>query len=214
MNIFAKNKNPVTTVTEMIDKHIVKMPTESCQMLHTNALYFHYKSIYGVEPSLRELKEFHTHINSKLMKPAMLNHPSTIWARETPKNFIWLYTHATAMCEEYTYRYGKIHGSQKRIEDTPMKMIYDMESKFPSNLTPVTIAMADKYRLDRDSYFEQHPNDTEWDFVIESYRHYYLEAKWSFASWKKRNPPIWWGKDHIKNKLKERDEKYAFLKRR
>ena len=36
---------------------------------------------------------------------------------------------------------------------------------FPvKGLTPVSIAMADEYRLDRDEYFEQNPNNTEWDF--------------------------------------------------
>jgi len=211
MNIFAKNRNPVTTVPEMIDKHIVKMPTETCQMLHTNELFHRFFEKYGYEPSLKELKQFHAEIDSNLMKPAMLNHPSTIWARESIHNTRWLYEHGLAMCNEYTYRYGKIHGSESRIKDIDNSYL---QSADWAKATPVFIAMADKYRLDRDSYFEQHPNDTEWDFVIESYRHYYLEAKWSFASWKKREPPIWWGKDHIKNKLKERDEKYAFLKRR
>ena len=204
MNIFALQQNPKDAVIEMIDKHIVKMPTESCQMLHTNALYFQYINKYNVEPTLRDLKEFYYESDSILMKPAMLNHPSTIWARETPQNFIWLYTHATAMCEEYTYRYGKVHGSQKRIEDTPMEMIHEMESKFPSTLTPVSIAMFDRYRIDRDDYFKNNPQNSEWDFVIDSYRNYYLEAKWSFASWKKRSLPSWWGENHIREQTQIR----------
>src|SRR6056300_339103 len=132
MNIFALSSNPVEAAQQMIDKHVVKMPTESCQMLHTNHLYFHYKGIYGVEPSLKDLKKFHAHINSKLMKPAMLNHPSTIWARETKANFMWLYEHALALCEEYTFRYGKEHGTQKRILDS---ITFDAS---PFNKTPLT----------------------------------------------------------------------------
>ena len=112
MNIFALSKCPVESARQMLNKHVVKMPTESCQMLHTNNLYFHYKGIYGVEPSLKDLKEFHAHINSKLMKPAMLNHPSTIWARRNKANYMWLYNHAVELCKEYTYRYGKVHGSE------------------------------------------------------------------------------------------------------
>lgn len=192
MNIFVFDKSPVVSAEQAIDKHIVKMPTESCQMLHTNALYFHYKEIYEVEPSLKDLKEFHSHINSNLMKPAMLNHPSTIWARETPQNFLWLYRHAHALCDEYTYRYGKEHGTRKRIQQTPIEMIHHMETQFPSKLTPVSIAMDDSYRLDYSEYMEANPNNSQWDFVIDSYKHYYLEGKWRFAEWRKNRMPEWW----------------------
>lgn len=187
MNIFALRKNSRKAVIDMIDKHIVKMPTESCQMLHTNALHYQFVCEKGFEPTLRQLKDYHTEIGSHLMKPAMLNHPSTIWARESPANFKWLYDHATAMCEEYTYRYGKIHGSERRIYDTPLDFLQN-----DGELTPLRIAMDDKYRLDRLEYFEQNPNHDEWDFVVDSYRHYYREAKWKFAEWRKNRQPIDW----------------------
>jgi len=62
-------------------------------------------------------------------------------------------------------------------------------------LTPVSIAMADEYRLP--------PKKHSWEFVIDSYRHYYLEGKWKFASWKNNRMPQWWPKDHYKNKYNE-----------
>ena len=86
MNIFVLDSNPVTAAIQQLDKHVVKMPTETCQMLHTNMLFTMFKSVYGFEPSLKELKQFHTQTNSNLMKPAMLNHPSTIWARQSLHN--------------------------------------------------------------------------------------------------------------------------------
>ncbi len=116
MNIFALQRSPIESAQQMIDKHIVKMPTETCQMLHTNMLFAKFKGIYGFEPSLKELKQFHTQTNSKLMKPAMLNHPSTIWARQSLHNTKWLYEHGVALCKEYTFRYGKIHGVEKELE--------------------------------------------------------------------------------------------------
>ena len=115
MNIFALSKCPDESAEQMINKHITKMPTETCQMLHTNILFMNYVEEYDREPSLAELKEYHQSINSSLMKPAMLNHPSTIWARQSIANFHWLYQHGIALCEEYTYRYGKRHGSHDRI---------------------------------------------------------------------------------------------------
>ena len=187
MNIFALSSNPVEAARQMVDKHVVKMPTESCQMLHTNTLYFLFVSAHGREPSLKELKAFHAESHYRhLMKPAMLNHPSTIWARETKANFMWLYEHALALCEEYTYRYGKEHGSQKRILDS---MTFDADS---ADITPLTIAMADEYRLDREAYFAENPNLGDWDFVIDSYRNYYIKAKYRFASWKGRDTPSWY----------------------
>ena len=178
----------------MIDKHIVKMPTETCQMLHTNSLFFDYVEHYNEEPTLKQLKEFHKDINSNLMKPAMLNHPSTIWARQSMHNAKWLYEHGLALCEEYTYRYGKIHGSESRIKDVED---YYIQAGDSSKATPVTVAMDDKYRLEYGVWGE------DWDFVISSYRHYYLEGKWRFAEWRMNRQPSWWGKDHIQKKYQE-----------
>ncbi len=203
MNIFALSKSPQQSAIEMLDKHIVKMPTETCQMLHTNILYMQYIRDCGKEPQLKDLKRFHKQIGSKLMKPAMLNHPSTIWARQSGANFHWLYQHGMALCEEYSLRYGKRHGSHDRI-------IYGIwnwgcdDYIFPNTkLTPVTIAMADEYRI-------ENTFDDEWDFVIESYRHYYLEGKWQFAEWKTQKP-VWWPKNHIVRKHNERIVRYNAL---
>ena len=189
MNIFALSRCPVESAEQMIDKHIVKMPTESCQMLHTNCLYFLFWEAHGREPSLKELKEFHkeSHFNY-LMKPAMLNHPSTIWARKTKANFMWLYNHALALCKEYSYRYKKTHGTEKRILDS-FTFSYDED-----DLTPVSIAMADEYRLPQEKH--------TWDFVIRSYRHYYREGKWSFAYWLRRDNPDWFPVSFIVSKIR------------
>lgn len=194
MNIFALSESPTQSAIEMLDKHIVKMPTETCQMLHTNCLYFLFWECHGKEPSLRELKQFHkeSHFNY-LMKPAMLNHPSTVWARQNKANYMWLYNHAVALCKEYTFRYGKIHGTEKRISDS-FTFSYDEK-----DLTPVSIAMFDKYRLPQ----EEHT----WDFVVKSYRHYYLEGKWEFATWKTQ-PPEWWPKGHYDNMMAKKVEAF------
>ena len=199
MNIFALSRNPQEAALEMLDKHIVKMPTETCQMLHTNVLYFDYIEHYGEEPTLAQVKQFHRDINSRLMKPAMLNHPSTIWARQNPHNTRWLYEHGKALCEEYTYRYGKVHGSQSRILDIAYTIDEDSNWSFA---TPVTIAMDDKYRLVKDNRIP------DWDFVINSYRHYYLQGKWRFAEWRAKRMPKWWPKDHYKNKYNEEIDNY------
>ena len=198
MNIFALSKCPKESAQQMIDKHVIKMPTETCQMLHTNILYMQYVQEHYKEPQLKDLKAFHQATGSKLMKPAMLNHPSTIWARQSIANFEWLYAHGSALCREYTYRYDKEHGSHKRLHQCHDNKETVFAHQFPvSGLTPVTIAMDDSYRI-------KNTFDDEWDFVIKSYRHYYLEGKWKMADWKREErrpnwfPTNWFAIKHNK----------------
>ena len=195
LNIFALSRNPVEAAQQMIDKHIIKMPTETCQMLHTNILYMQYVKEHGKEPQLKDLKAFHLATESKLMKPAMLNHPSTIWARQTYANWNWLYEHGLALCDEYTYRYEKKHGTLQRILDCVPYFDVVFEHPFQKKrLQPVSIAMDDQYRI---------PNQMDipnWDHVIESYRHYYLEGKWRIAEWRKNRRPDWFPANHYAKK--------------
>jgi hypothetical protein len=195
MNIFALSRNPVEAAHQMIDKHIIKMPTETCQMLHTNILYMQYVKEHGEEPQLKDLKAFHLATESELMKPAMLNHPSTIWARQTYANWNWLYEHGLALCDEYTYRYEKKHGTLDRILECIPYFDVVFEHNFPKNrLQPVSIAMDDKYRI---------PNQMDipnWEHVIESYRHYYLEGKWRIAEWRNSRRPEWFPANHYAKK--------------
>ena len=202
MNIFALSKCPVESAQQMIEKHIVKMPTETCQMLHTNILFMEYVQAHGKEPTLRELKAFNQTWHSDSMKPAMLNHPSTIWARQSRENFMWLYQHGLALCEEYTHRYEKEHGTQKRIVDCGLYREFIENHNYPlDELTPVSIAMDDMYRI-------ENTFDDEWEFVIQSYRHYYLEGKWRFAEWRKNRRPEWFPANHFAKKYNVGVRKY------
>lgn len=202
MNIFALSRSPQESARQMLDKHIVKMPTETCQMLHTNIVYMQYVHTYGKEPQLKDLKAFHQEIGSELMKPAMLNHPSTIWARQSLDNFDWLLYHGVSLCGEYTHRYEKEHGTQKRIVDCGLYREFIENHNYPlDELTPVSIAMDDMYRI-------ENTFDDEWDFVIESYRHYYLEGKWRFAEWRKNRRPEWFPANHFAKKYNVGVRKY------
>jgi hypothetical protein len=206
MNIFALSICPAESAEQMIDKHVIKMPTETCQMLHTNILCMQYVQEHGKEPQLKELKAFHKEIGSDLMKPAMLNHPSTIWARQSLDNFDWLYHHGLALSKEYAYRYDKEHGSHQRIYDCVQHMDIIMNYEFPTNeLTPVSIAMDDQYRLDPVVFYNTARVEfgieyDEWDFVIHSYRNYYLEGKWDIAEWRNNRRPDWFPANHFATK--------------
>jgi len=97
VNIFVLDEDPILAAQYQCDKHIVKMPTETAQMLSTAIAYL------GIE-------------DNNLYKSGFKNHPCSIWTRMTKKNFIWLCDHGLALCEEYTKRYNKIHKAQNIIE--------------------------------------------------------------------------------------------------
>jgi hypothetical protein len=96
MNIFRLDNDPHLAATMAIDKHVVKMPLESCQLLHT---------------ALRT----HGFTAEWLYKPFNPKHPSCKWVSETSGNFQWVIRHGLALCDEYTARYGKIHKCRDKI---------------------------------------------------------------------------------------------------
>jgi hypothetical protein len=96
MNIFALDNNPKQAAQWHVDKHIVKMPLETAQMLCTVLNQNGVKTPY---------KSTHT------------KHPCTIWAGETMDNFIWLCELGLELCGEYTYRYDKVHKCESIIKE-------------------------------------------------------------------------------------------------
>jgi len=155
MNIFVLHRDPVVAAQMQCDRHVVKMVLESAQMLSTAV------NVLGGEARY---------------KTAHVNHPCSIWARETLGNFIWLYDHGMALAKEYTERYGKRHKSEEVIQDCMDEIrplpLYNLKR------TPHPLCMPDEYKT------------TD---VVESYRSFYIGDKSRFAQWNKTRPaPQWW----------------------
>ena len=109
-----------------------------------------------------------------IYKPAYVNHPCTIWARQTHENYRWLLLHFITLCEEYHFRYGKIHLSWTKLWDglKTFPMMID-----EGELTPFAQAMPEQYKSDNH---------------IWSYRKYMIGEK-HYAKWEKgRSKPNWW----------------------
>jgi hypothetical protein len=181
MNIFILSEDAEECAKMMCDKHVVKMPTESLQMLSTIADHLGYENVP--------------------FKPVMLNHPCTIWARESQQNFSFLLTHTAALCAEYTVRYEKKHKVQtlllqhNDLWDNVFKDLPDI------GLTPFAIAISEDMNCRKIENF----NDLS---AVEKYRHYYLEDKWKLGQWK-TSPPFWWPENHTELKTKERKQVYV-----
>lgn len=108
-------------------------------------------------------------------KPTHVNHPCSVWARESLGNFLWLYDHGLSLAREYTRRYKKVHKSQLAIEACLAALdtvpLYNLER------TPHPLCMPDQYKCDD---------------VTEAYRAFYIGEKASFAKWARHRPPFWW----------------------
>ena len=153
MNIFWLHEDTDTNAKYHCDKHIVKMPLETAQMLSTTV------HMIGAE-------------SPNLYKVGFKNHPCTVWARERLINFMLLHNLGMALCHEYTYRYGKVHASQKVIETMDLDSITDkfLDRDFPtirSTIKPQ--CMPDEYKTTN---------------TIQAYRNYYVGEKSGFAKWK------------------------------
>ena len=91
MNIFVTDPSPTVSAQVLPDKHIVKMPLESCQML---AIVCSEKWGHGYGEIHKKDGEPY-----KTDKGAFRGHPCTVWANESNINAWWLVAHAMALCK-------------------------------------------------------------------------------------------------------------------
>lgn len=184
MNIFIVDENPVAAAHMLCDKHIVKMVTESAQMLSTaHRMLDGEMEMRPSKSGKRMVKYWKLNDDREniLMKAVHMGHPCTVWTMQSASNYIWHYAHYAEMAKEYTRRYGKKHGAFNRETE-----IGSYLRKLPRNInksigeTPYAIAM------------QHYPECIVEGNAVQSYRNYYNVAKKSFAKWTNRTPPDWY----------------------
>ena len=149
----------------MCDKHIVKMPLETAQMMWA-ALHRHDEKLIELKPEEGPLSEVFYGATHK-------HHPCTIWCGDSRDNFLWLYKHGLALCKEYSLRYHKKHKSYKAI-----KLAYSYREKIPEGgITDFAQAMPVEYKVVGNP--------------VKAYRDYYMGEKRPFATWRFETPH-WW----------------------
>lgn len=182
MNVFFLSKNPIDAALEMCDKHNVKMPVESGQMLSTVHRYLDGNQTWRLSKKGRQIKHwkmFDENKEKKLYKVVHLNHPSTIWTRQTLGNYLWHFELFKAMLDEYTFRYGKIHKSTELLE-----ILKEPPQNIPKgDFTSPPLCMPDQYKQKN---------------AVIAYRNYYIGEKANFAKWQKgREMPEWFNYANI-----------------
>ena len=185
MNIFVIDKDPVVAAQMQCDAHVVKMITESAQMLSTCHRMLDGKltrrpSVSGKRMvPYYDLYEGADDLEAELMycRAVHFNHPCNKWLRRSSTNYRWLWEHMKALCNEYTYRYGKYHKYETpllwALQSTP-RNIPDRE------LTPFELAMKNF----PECIFPGEP--------VKSYRAFYQTKQHQFKMvWTKRPVPEW-----------------------
>lgn len=107
-----------------------------------------------------------------LYKATHVNHPCAIWVRA---NYKWMYKNFLATCQEYTFRYSKIHKCERLLSSTLCEI--------PKNI-PQSESITEPPQCVPDQYKSK--------CVVEAYRNYYRIDKKHLAKWTKRKTPHWW----------------------
>lgn len=174
---------PVESAMAQCDKHVVKMPTESGQMLSTVHRMLDGKLEMRPSKSGKRMVKYWDLFEGRddleaeniYYKAVHMGHPCTVWSMQTEDNYRWHWEHFYALCQEYTYRYGKMHGAEKVLWPlrTPPRNI----PKGP--LTKMPLAMKSNPECMKDD-------------VVESYRLFYQTKQERFSmTWKNRKTPEW-----------------------
>jgi hypothetical protein len=179
MNIFYLDHDVYKCAEMHNNKHTVKMILEYAQLLSTAHRFLDGTLIDGYSKTGRKQKRYvlSSDLDSVFYASTHINHPSAIWVRQSPENYLWLANMLLALCEEYTYRYGKTHKVER------VGLCYALLKNIPKNIgnkgwSEPTPAMPDKYKVINDS--------------IQSYINYYLGDKQHLGNWKNRNIPSWY----------------------
>jgi hypothetical protein len=181
MNLFILDYDLDKNAEYHIDKHVSKMQLEAAQMLATTIWI---DKLLGYVPRKLDSEELGV-IKAEMAtlpdiderqflryKAAHINHPCTIWMRESYDNFEWTQVYVNALNEEAQYRGYKPHASCVEVNRMPLP------TRLPrKGLTKFAQAMPDDYKsVD----------------AVEAYRLYYMMDKADIASWKRRDKPSWW----------------------
>lgn len=98
MNIFRVDDNPIVAAQSLCDEHVVKMTTETAQIL----CFVHYN--LGATKAPYKPNKAH------------LKHPATLWAGDSIENYRWLVSHGEGLAAEFSFRFLKKHASEAIIK--------------------------------------------------------------------------------------------------
>lgn len=120
-------------------------------------------------------------------------HPCSQWISSNGSAKFWLYEHAIALCEEYTFRFGKTHAIQARLQED----FRSMEELRLSNKWSfsITLGMYEEIVSTAALAMPHWYIDLKHPTTVHSYRRYYINKSKTLSSSKFRytcrKPPQW-----------------------
>jgi hypothetical protein len=111
-----------------------------------------------------------------LYKCAHINHPCSIWIRNSYDNYAWSYELFEALSFEFEYRYGKVHKSWNDLKDLLVK--------FPKNIPDIGLTTFVKA-------MGSQPQCLAIEDPIEAYREFYKTKPFEHK-WTNRETPSWY----------------------
>ena len=160
MNIFVTDSCPIQSARNLPDKHIVKMPLETCQMLAIiySDWYYGVGKLYKSDGT-----------PYRTAHGAFRNHPCTQWAAANQYNLAWLIQHGLALCTEYNLRYDKVHTCERVIhqaESIYRRCFDDDFSQASRKVAHFTRAMPESIKFDTTidtiTAYKQYLNTKPW----------------------------------------------------
>jgi len=105
LNLFVTDVDPRFAAQHLDDKRLGSALREACQMLSV-AIKFWDKNFDELE---------HCGHGMVTWGSAYVNHPVTIWVRETRDNWTWTVEYAHYVADEYEHRFDKEHAAALRV---------------------------------------------------------------------------------------------------
>lgn len=176
MNIFYLDHDPKVAAVYHCDKHVVKMIIELAQIMSINHRFLDGNPIKNGRSVTYLMDD--PQMEEVLYKVNRLHlyHPSTKWNRLSIDNYKWTFELFKELCNEYQYRYGKIHSVWIRFKDVLINP--------PNNLS--------EGKLTKPNYAFSGLKECIVDDPVESYRNYYVTKRHKFnMKWTGRATPSW-----------------------
>jgi hypothetical protein len=190
MNIFVLHPKPRKCARWHVDKHVVKMILETCQLLYTAHWALYYTDLQEIRSAIvlsrtqkqKQVPEYMksaplcTSTGEPTYRPCHIQHPCATWTRACEGNYRWLCELGMELVREYRFRYKKTHSCEKHMEWLSEHLPPTILQK---ERTDFAVAMADEYRISNDP--------------IRCYRHYYRtqKAEKGIIQYSHRHSPHW-----------------------
>ena len=175
MNLFYLDEDPRISAKYHCDQHALKMIVEYAQMMSAA-----HRVIDGSECKILSTKTGrsrkyweHPTLEDVLYKPTHVNHPTSIWVRESTGNYMHTYLLFYYLSQNYFARTNRVHKSWEKLANAICRHPDIKKREF----TPPPQCMPEEFRMD----------DT-----VEAYRNFYNKDKSRFATFKLNGTPHWY----------------------